>query len=664
MGWEAGEIRRGSRAYAVGAVLGCACMVAAGAAQVAPDLTTLSLEQLLGLTVVGASKYEQKQSEVAAAVKIITRDEIRSFGWRTLGAALASLPGMSTTYDRQYGYIGVRGFGLPGDYNTRVLIMIDGNRVNDAVYDGGPSDRSFPLDMALVERIEFIPGPGGAVYGQNAMLGVVNVITRSGEAMGGLELAAGAQSPQRLAAGRASWGRRLDNGLDLALSMSGLHAGGENLFFDFGAAGVAGVARGLDGEQVRQVFAKASRGPWSLALISGDRRKDDPAGAYLSDPLVPGSSQRDRYTLAQAQVQDSFFGGTLEVQARLFAGQLRYSGASIYDTAYRFPTVGDWRGIELRGLYLGVAGHKLMAGLEWQDNTRVVQQAIDLAEPSNNLSISSPGSRLGIYAQDEWRLSATLATTLGLRVDRGSATGHRTSPRAALIWQTTPATTLKALYGRAYRAPNSAERDYDDGVSQVGNPALRGERIDTLELVADHRVASNLQLRGTLYRWTMRDLITLGIDPVSGLPQYRSGGDVEASGVELSADQSWAWGGRLRSSVSWQRLRQDTGARLPNSPQVLGKLDFSAPLPVAGLRMGYELRVDGPRLTLDGSDAGGYAVSNLRLSTNVPGWDLDIGVTVRNLFDKRYAHPGADTNWQNTLAQDGRSVAIDAQLRF
>ena len=75
MRWEAGEIRRGSRAYAVGAVLGCACMVAAGAAQVAPDLTTLSLEQLLGLTVVGASKYEQKQSEVAAAVRIITRDD-------------------------------------------------------------------------------------------------------------------------------------------------------------------------------------------------------------------------------------------------------------------------------------------------------------------------------------------------------------------------------------------------------------------------------------------------------------------------------------------------------------------------------------------------------------------------------------------------------------
>src|SRR6185295_17341458 len=142
------------------------------------DLTALSLEQLLEVTIVGASKYEQTQVEVAAAVSVITRHEIQAFGWRTLGEALASLPGVYTTYDRQYTYLGMRGFGLPGDLNTRVLVTIDGNRVNDSTFDSGPTGREFPLDVDLIERIEFIPGPGGAVYGQNAMFGVVNVITR------------------------------------------------------------------------------------------------------------------------------------------------------------------------------------------------------------------------------------------------------------------------------------------------------------------------------------------------------------------------------------------------------------------------------------------------------------------------------------------------------
>jgi len=179
------------------------CLALAGAwpALSAPaDLTTLSLEQLLDVNVIGASKYEQKQNEVAAAVSVITRQEIKAFGWRTLDEALTSLPGVHLTYDRQYTYLGTRGFGLPGDYNTRLLITINGNRVNDPAFDSGPGGRQLPIDVDLIERIEFIPGPGGAVYGQNAMFGVVNVITRSGSDIDGTELAAAYQRPQALRA--------------------------------------------------------------------------------------------------------------------------------------------------------------------------------------------------------------------------------------------------------------------------------------------------------------------------------------------------------------------------------------------------------------------------------------------------------------------------------
>src|SRR5205085_2781309 len=112
------------------------------------------------------------------------------------GEALASLPGVYTTYDRQYSYLGTRGMGAPGDLTARVLIAVNGNRLNDPVYDGGTVGRELPLDMDLVERIEFIPGPGGAVYGQNAMFGVVNVITRKGEDVHGAELAAAYQDPE------------------------------------------------------------------------------------------------------------------------------------------------------------------------------------------------------------------------------------------------------------------------------------------------------------------------------------------------------------------------------------------------------------------------------------------------------------------------------------
>jgi len=632
------------------------------AVHAADDLTSLSLEQLLVVTIVGASKYEQTQGEVAAAASVITRHEIKAFGWRTLREALDSLPGVHTTYDRQYGYLGMRGFSLPGDLNTRVLVTIDGNRVNDPIFDSGPSGREFPLDVDLIERIEFIPGPGSAVYGQNAMFGVVNVITRRGADIDGGRVAGSYQSLQAQREGRVSWGKKLDNGVDVLVSASGMHARGQGGFNDFGASGVSGVATGLDGERDGEFFARLGRGPWLIEHVEGNHRKYDPTGAYLSDPLVPGSYQGDRFSLTQLQYQDSF--DTLQVSARLFMGRESYRSMLSFGTPFQSPADSEWRGVELSALSTALAGHKLMLGLEAQDNTRQDQASIDAADPANNFLVARKGYRLGLYAQDEWHIAESLVATLGARVDRNNVTGNKLSPRAALIWQATPATTLKALYGRAHRAPNSFERDYGDGVTQVANLALAGETIETVELIADHRIGRDLALRGSLYHWTMRDIVTQGIDPVSGLSQYQTGKTVKAQGLELSADKTWSSGARLRGSVSVQDLAYVNGERLPNSPKLLGKLNLSMPLPWPGARAGYELHFDGKRQSLDGSKLGGYALSNLTVSVDGLTHETDLSVSVFNLFDKHYAQPGADINWQNAFVQDGRSVRVSFRHRF
>jgi iron complex outermembrane receptor protein len=633
------------------------------------DLTALSLEQLMDLTVVGASKYEQKQSEVAAAVSIITRDDIRAFGWRTLDQALASLPGIHPSYDRQSTHLGTRGFDVPGSLNTRVLVTINGNRTNETIFDSGGLGRKFPVDLDLIERIEFIPGPGSAVYGQNAMLGVVNVITLEGAAVDGVELAGAGQSPQAMGEGRASFGKLLENGTDVLLSVSGMRAQGEDHFFNFGATGVSGVAAGMDGERTQQFFGRVANGPWSFELIDSYNRKDDPTASNRTKPLVAGQYLDDQFTLAQARYDHSFLDDTLNLQTRLFAGRKYVTGTfNLINLAapLNFSTTSEWRGGELRLLYTALANHKLMVGMEVQDNTRVERHVTGPFGPITNWVVASPGTRSSLYAQDEWRIADTLTATLGLRLDRNTATAtaNAASPRVGLIWQATPSTTLKALYGRAQRAPSAFERGYTDGIARVDNPTLKGESIDTLELVADHRVNSDLNLRAAVYQWSMHDLITLGLDPVSRVPQYQTGGDVNAKGVELSADKTWTTGARLRGSLSLQRARYAQGAVLLNSPQLLGKLAFSAPLPVANLRLGYELQYDSARRTVDGTDTAGYAVSNLYLSTDKWVKGLKLGLGIRNLFDKRYAHPGADSNWQNALEQDGRSVRLQASYKF
>ena len=317
--------------------------------------------------------------------------------------------------------------------------------------------------------------------------------------------------------------------------------------------GFPGVARGLDGEQDKEFFGRLGYGPWSFELVHGDRTKDDPTGIYGSDPLVAGQYQGNLYTLAQAQYESRFLDDSLQVMGRLFVGQNRYSSRLNYGTPFDFPGVGDWYGGEARLLSTALDGHKLMLGLELQDITRIDQSVIDPADSANNLLIQSPVTRIGVYGQDEWHLADDLTATLGVRFDHNTNTGSKVSPRMALIWQATPSTTWKALAGRAHRAPNPNERDYYDDLVLAANPLLTDETVETMELVVDHRVSSDLRLQATGYRWTLHDQIVPGVDPVSGLSQFQPGGKVVANGLELSADKTWDGGARLRGSVSLQK---------------------------------------------------------------------------------------------------------------
>lgn len=628
------------------------------------DLTTLSLEQLLEVPVVGASKYEQNQRDVAASVSVITSREIEAFGWRTLDQALASLPGIHTTYDRQYAYLGTRGFGLPGDFNTRILLTIDGNRVNDAIFDQAYIGQDFPLDMRAVERIEFIPGPGGAVYGQNAMFGVVNVITRRGASVHGGELTLSTQHPQGAWDSRALWGERFANGVEAFAAGSVLSAHGRNLLVDFGKGGSSGIAAGLDGERDAQVFAGLTGGAWSFNISYGDRRKDDPLGTYLSDPLTPDQYQRDRHLLAQAEFQRSYANGARHLSARVFAGSARYTAPFTFEGEATEQTgASNWEGAETRILLTGRPGHKLLVGADYQANSRQDQSFNDFTTPANSADIPGAGWRAGVFAQDEWTLHPRLSATIGLRANSNDSIGNAWSPRAGLIWRTTHRTGWKLLYGRAHRAPNAFERDFSY-VNQVANPALNGETIDTVEVVVDHRLGEDLTLRAALYQWTMRDLIVLGADPQTGTAQYQSGDLVHARGMEFSADKTWRSNARLRGSLSFQDVTDANELGLPNSPGVLGKLNLSAPLPGPRLELAYELQYDSGRSSLDGTALKGYALSNLNVRTSALPRHFELSVTVRNLFDAVFQTPGSRNNWQNALDQDGRSIRLTLSAAF
>ncbi len=161
------------------------------------DLTELGPEQLMKIevaTVSTASKFEQKVTEAPSSVSIVSADEIKKYGYRTLADILRSLRSFYITYDRNYSYVGVRGFGRSGDYNTRILLLVDGHRINDNLYNAAPLGTEFVVDVDLIDRVEVIRGPGSSLYGNNAFFAVVNVITRQGRNLGGVEVSGEAGS--------------------------------------------------------------------------------------------------------------------------------------------------------------------------------------------------------------------------------------------------------------------------------------------------------------------------------------------------------------------------------------------------------------------------------------------------------------------------------------
>src|ERR1700734_3596037 len=148
-----------------------------------PSLLDDSLEELMAIkidTVYGASGFMQKVTEAPASITIITSEEIQKHGYRTLADILRNVRGFYVTYDRNYSYLGVRGFGLPGEYNNSIALLVDGHRLNDDIFDAALIGTEFPIDVDMIDRKEVIRGPNSSLYIASAFLGVINVITKRG----------------------------------------------------------------------------------------------------------------------------------------------------------------------------------------------------------------------------------------------------------------------------------------------------------------------------------------------------------------------------------------------------------------------------------------------------------------------------------------------------
>ncbi|HNN09267.1 MAG TPA: TonB-dependent receptor [Azospira sp.] len=629
------------------------------------SLSDLPIEQLMQMEVQSASKFRQEAIDAPAAVSVVTADEIRTYGYRTLGDVIGSMRGVYTSYDRYVTYVGVRGFARAGDYNTRILLLIDGIRQNDAVFNQAMVGTESPLDVDLIERVEFVPGAGSSVYGSNAIFGVINVITKNGSAYRGGE-AAGAVGSYKTAKGRLTYGDVSESGVDWMISGSSYYQHGQNLAFP--AHG--GRAYDLDGDRSKSLFAKLQTDSLSLSGMFGSRTKENPTASYQQVFDAQGSDATDETASIGAEYRRAL-SEKLTLTARGNVQHYNYRGNFIYDApplyTNRDKSDGTSWGGELQFTSTHFDGHRIVFGAEHRRDNDVRQRNYDVAPYTSYLNSKESSNTTGIYVQDEITLSERWLLNVGARRDQISNADGSTSPRLGLIFKPLPQTALKLLYGEAYRTPNAFELYYETNTpgGYRSNPNLKPETIRSKEFVIEHALTPSQRLVASFYRNDVSDLISQQYDSTADLYYFDNISSVRAQGIELEWTARLNRGVQARLNASWQRAEDGaTGSRLTNSPARLFKAHVSAPFWGDRLRAGLEVQAMSERKSWQG-EAPGYAITNLTLLMPKLARDTELSASIYNLFDRRYFDPaGDDLNPIDRVEQNGRSFRLKMTYRF
>lgn len=641
---------------------------AAARAQTPPggDTDPMALENLLRVEVVStASKFPQEVREAPASINVITAADIRRYGHRTLGDVLSSVRGIYTSYDRIYAYLGVRGFSRPGDYNTRVLLLLDGHRLNDGVYDMAPIGTEFPIDVSLIDRVEVIRGPASSLYGTNAFFAVINIVTRTGAQQPGLraELYGGSLHTR---GATVTYGRSFDNHGEVLVATSHHGTSGvERLHFpEFGSDEPgSGIAVGQDGDRASNLFASAAVGRFSLRAGAADRYKHVPTaafGAVFGDRRFTTTDSRAYLSAAY----DGPLGRGWSANGRLGYDYYRYKGIYPYDYGEPAPVLYFDRAEvhtvtgELTARRRIARSHLVTVGTEIRRHVRNRQWIAD-GFYGPQVDVQQPGTIAGVYAQDEIHVFPWMIVNGGVRVDRYSGFSSEPTPRAGLVLLPRKQTAFKILHGRAFRAPNNYELYYYDAMRE-GNRTLDPERIQSTEVVWEEYVSARFHTAVTAFTYTVDRII-----------EQRGSGDslyfanisaAEGRGIEaeFEAKLPGGWNGYV-SQAFIKTHERGQPERLSNSPRWLSK--FGVQIPLATLHLAVEGQYVAERLTQAGQPLKGAFVPNLTL-TSPEGRRLELSASLHNFANTRYANPAAQDHVQQAIVQDGRTFLTRVRVRF
>ncbi|MFJ5429173.1 TonB-dependent receptor [Pectobacterium actinidiae] len=547
--------------------------------------------------VVTASGYEQKITEAAASISVVSQDELTKRKYNDLGEALSDVEGVDVRSSTgKTGGLDISIRGMPSDYT---LILVDGIRQNgssDVTPNGfGTMNTSFIPPLAAIERIEVIRGPMSTLYGSDAMGGVVNIITKkaSKEWVGNITLDHTFQEDRDYGDASKfsiySSGALIEDKLGLALR-------GNILRRDASAVSSSSTGQELSMRGPNPVksdnYLLGGKLSWLLDSRNtlwldgeiGNQKYDNKQGQLGTLGASGGYEDTLRYERRKVtlgsdnQLDFGTWNSSLSFNQTETKGRL-IPGAAIADATVRANHAGDKRLLKNTNLILDTKvvspigdSHLLSVGGQYWNS--VMKDGVVQVNSGEKFEQNS----WSLFAEDEWRLLDSLALTTGARYEHHEAFGGHVSPRAYLVWNALDELTIKGGISTGYKTPKLSQlHNGISGVSRqgqsntIGNPSLKPEKSVNTELGAYYEHFSGFSANATLFHNHFSNKID-SYDIDSNTIGFRNIGKADTQGLELGStlplwSDNWTLNVNYTFTDSEQKGGENPGARLTNTPK-------------------------------------------------------------------------------------------------
>lgn len=587
------------------------------------DVYSLSLAELGQVQISIATGNSTSLDKAPATASVIYAAEIEAMGARNLDEILATVPGLHvslSSLSRLDSVYSIR--GVHTGFNAQVLLLLNGVPVQSTLQGGHPT--MFRLPSASIARVEVMRGPGSAVYGADAYAGVINVITKDAASINKTQVGArtGSFGSRELwLQSAAHW-----NDVGVALNLAYQETDG-----DSSRRVAADFQSSLDASPLKTNASRAPSAlstryhvlDTHLALTSERWQvnlwnwlsTDAGVGAGAAQALDPMGLDDNHLMMADATYR---FNSPEAWDNSVRLSHLYSDHATEFDllpAGTKLPIGADGNinfakpvgvvsfpdglkgnpgqvtkdsQLEFVSIYSGWDSHRMrfsigsryqsFNGNETKNFGPGVLDTLPLPSIVNGTLTSVTGTD-DIYlpdgsrtirffsVQDEWQLHKSLALTAGLRYDDYSDFGSTTNPRLALVWAASENLTTKLLYGSAFRAPSFSELGQQNNPVSLGNPTLKPETMDTLELAFNYRFNPNLQTTLTLFSYEAKAMIDFIADANGLTKTAQNARDQDGDGFEL--EFSWKPVSQLRLSSSYS-LQDATDAKtnavVPDAP--------------------------------------------------------------------------------------------------